>query len=157
VLPKSPLEIAWIGSNLPQVESFQSEVSKYSSGKISVNVVQYQEDIITPDAGMLTQDDAYQICDLFNPKEKFIFIFYPPNVTSSFYATYYYPKRDCIITTCPGNDPRLLAFEMSHQLQTNFNTHRGNNPPVEIVDSNFPNDTLIKSKYDSVSKYYANI
>ena len=103
---------------------------------------------------MITQEDSYKIIDLIKPTEKFVFIFYTPNATSSFYASYFYPAKDCIITTCPGNDPRLLSFEFAHQVQMFYNTHRGSNPPVDIVDINFPTDELIRSKYDSVSRFY---
>jgi len=151
VLPKVPLEIAGVGQN-PSFEFFD-KVKEYSSNKIDA-FPHYYSNSFDPGQGMITQDQAYKIVDQINPREKFVFIFYPPNTTSSFYATYYYPKKDCVITTCPGTDARLLAFEFSHQIQMFFNEHRGSNMPVQIVDSNFPTDELIRSKYDSVSRYY---
>lgn len=149
-LPKVPLKIARIGSNLPFLGGFQVFVALHSSNKISLSSRDYSGVY----EGIMTQDMAYQIVDQVSPKEKFVFLFYKGTPQSVFFATYYYPKKDCMITTCPANDSRLLSFEFSHQLQTFFNQHRGSNPPVQVIDSNFPSDELIKSKYDSISKYY---
>ena len=100
---------------------------------------------------------AYAIVDQVNPSEKFIQIFYQGTMDSVFYATFYYPKKDCMISLCPGNDPRLLAFEFAHQVQTFYNEHRGSNPRVEIIDTPGqagPTDQLIKNKFNSVSNFY---
>lgn len=152
-VPKVPLKVAYLGQNPPVGGGFEAKVSEYSSGKISLTSQSYGG-AYNPGQGMLTQEQSYQIVDQAGLSEKFIFIFYTPNNTSAFYATYYYPAKDCVITTCPGNDPRTLSFEFAHQVQMFFNTHRGALPPVEIVDSMFPPDEMIRSKYDSVSKYY---
>jgi hypothetical protein len=152
-LPHVPLQIGFVGSNLPPHDPFLANIAKYASDRLTLLITDYLTSV-TSNSGMFTQAEAYTLVDLLNIKEKFVFIFYPPNQTSTFYATYYYPTRNCCITTCPGSDPRLLAFEMSHQLQTFYNEHRGSNPPVEIVDSNFPSDDLIYSKFNSVSAYY---
>jgi hypothetical protein len=154
ILPHIPIQIARIGLQLARNEEFNANVDKYSSNKISITTNDYNASFTIPQIGMINQEEAYKIVDFVNPKEKFIFIFYPPNNTSSFYATYYDPQRDCVITTCPGIDARLLTFEFAHQLQIFYNTHRGGRPYVEIVDSNFPNDELIKTKYNSISEYY---
>ena len=152
-LPKVPLKLAYLGQNPPTSMDFYYKVLEYSSNKIKFESKNYGG-AYNPMQGMITQEQAYNIVDLINPTEKFIFIFYTPNATSSFYATYYYPNKDCVITTCPGNDPRALSFEFAHQVQIFYNTHRGSLPAVEIVDSNFPTDELIRSKYDSVSDRY---
>jgi hypothetical protein len=153
VLPKNPLVVACVGLNLPLGEAFLGQVAKYASGKIICILNDYLIPVNVT-SGMLDQDHAYEIVDIVKPKEKFIFIFYPSNSTSSFYATFYDPMNDCMITTCPGTDARSLAFEFSHQLQEFFNEHRGSNLPVQVVDSNYPSDDLIFSKYNSVSKFY---
>ena len=92
--------------------------------------------------------------DKLNIKEKFIFIFYTPNQTSSFYASYFYPKRNCCITTAPGIEPRLLIYEFAHQLQYFYNENRGSASPVQVVDFWPPIDDLIRSKYNSISQFY---
>jgi len=153
ILPHNPLKVIRVGLNLPSVNDFIIQVATYSSNKI-VCTVQDAVASINIGTGMFTQQMAYDLMEKLGIREKFVFIFYPPNNTSSFYASYYYPKRDCMITTCPGTDARILSFEFSHQLQMYFNVHHGMNPPVQVVDSNFPTDDLIKSKYDSISKYY---
>lgn len=150
-VPKVPLEVAYLGGTAGP--EFNASVNFYSSNKIQF-VGQEYGGSYDPGQGMITQSQAYAIVDQVKPKEKFIFIFYKPNTTSAFYASYYYPQKDCVITTCPGNEPRTLAFEFAHQVQIFYNTHRGSLPPVEVVDSMFPPDSMIKSKYDSVSKYY---
>lgn len=151
-VPKVPLKLAFLGQNLPGVE-FLYKVMEYSSNKVKFEFKDYGG-AYNPGQGMITQEQSYAIVDLIKPTEKFVFIFYTPNATSSFYASYYYPAKDCVITTCPWNDPRSLSFEFAHQIQMFYNTHRGSNMPVQIVDSNFPTDELIRSKYDSVSQYY---
>ena len=151
-IPKIPLELAYLGQNFLDMNFFY-KVKDYSSNKITFQSKNYNG-TYAPAEGMITQDEAYAIVDQVNPSEKFVFIFYTPNATSSLYASYYYPKKDCVITTCPGQDPKLLAFELSHQLQMYFNAHRGSEPPVQIEDQNFPNDNLIRQKYDSVSHFY---
>lgn len=150
LLPKIPLEIARIGAKLPPGEEFMRDVGVYSSGKITTLINDYNASF----TGTLTQDLAYDFVDFVNPKEKFIFIFYQGGQDQVFYKTYYYPKRDCIITTCPGVESRLLAFEFAHSIQTYYNTHRAGRPYVEIIDNFSPPDELIKQKYDSVSEYY---
>ena len=152
IFPKVPLQIACIGSKMPDIASWQAEVSKYSSGKISFNVVQYTKDI----KGKIDQANAYNIIDVMNPKEKFVFIFFQGPANSNMYASSYYPSANCYITTCPFAEPRALAFEFAHQLQKFYDDNRGSLPFVEITDSNFPSDDFIKAKYDSVSKYYQN-
>lgn len=149
-LPRLPLEVARIGVNLPHSGDFAAQVALYSSNKISVRTTDYGEGVV----GKFTQDQAYKLVDYINPKEKFVFIFYQGAADSVFYATYYYPKRECVITTCPGTDPRSLAFEMAHAVQIMYNRYRGSNPFVEVEDSNFPDDAFIRRKYDSVSGYY---
>ena len=153
VFPKVPLQISCIGSN-QLGEVFKQEVMKYSSGIISLNVTNYPASY----NGKIIQDVAYSIVDSIRPIEKFVFIFYAPSFPNDYYTSYYYPKFDCVITTCPGNDSRLLAFEFAHQLQFYYNEHRGNLPPVDVTDVPSNNaqlmDDLIKSKYDSVSKFY---
>jgi hypothetical protein len=147
---KVPLKIAMVGEILPVAGSLAPEVNKYSSGKISINVAQYNEAITTH----VTQDQAYRLVDYLQPKEKFIFIFYPPSTDAVMAYTFYYPKRDCCITLSPSTDARLCTFELAHSLQIFYNVHRGSNPSVEVVDNFYPTDELIKSKYDSVSWFY---
>jgi len=151
--PKTPLKIAFIGENLPLGEDFVANVRKYSGGKISCVINEKSTDLKKYD-GVITQDDAYAIVEDLNPKEKFIFIFYPPAPSSVFYTTYYFPKRNCCITTCPGTDARLLTYEFAHQLQYWYNANRGTRNPVQVVDFWPPTDELIKSKFDSVSWFY---
>lgn len=148
-IPKVPLKIARLGI-APDIAEFNACLTDYSAGKVSV---------INKDYGMfypskVDQELAYKIVDQLRPQEKFVFIFFKPGPDDVFYSTYYYPKLDCMITTCPGTTARLLAFEFSHQLQMYYNVHRGSLPYVEVVDSNFPNDDLIRSKFSSVSSFY---
>lgn len=152
MIPTLNIKIARIGINLPPFIDLQTQVSNYSNNKIILTNQDYNLQVDVT-AGMLDQFKAYQIIDQTNTRSKFIFIFYPANNTSSFYATYYYPNKNCCITTCPDKDPRLLAFELSHQLQIWYNANRGTLPHIEVVDSNFPDDSLIKSKFNSVLPY----
>lgn len=153
ILPKVPFPVAFVGLNLPPQSDFKAQVALYSQNKISVAINEILTEI-KKDVGMLTQNEAYALVEKLDIKEKFIFIFYPPNSTSTFYASYYYPKRNCCITTCPGQDARLLIYEFAHQLQYFYNENRGSGNPVQVVDFWPPTDELIKSKYDSVSKFY---
>lgn len=158
-LPKVPLDIARIGVNLGLADGFRQKVKEYSSGKISFNLNDYRAVSDFDHISGLTQDQTYALVDRIKPKEKFVFIFFKPIPGQSyyFYTSYSYPKGDCCITTCPGEDPRALAFELSHQLQKFYNDHRGNKPPVEVIDepgASGPTDQLIKNKYDSVSAFY---
>jgi hypothetical protein len=149
-----PLQVAFIGLQTALHGDFQVQLALYSQNKITMKITDYNVSFTIPTSGMFTQSDAYALIDKLDIKEKFIFIFYPPNSTSAFYASYYYPKRNCCITTAPGTDARLLTFEFAHQLQYFYNENRGSGSPVQVIDSNFPTDELIKSKYDSVSQYY---
>lgn len=157
ILPTVPLQIARIGLHLPPGHDFIENVMHYSSGKISCVLNDYNADLGRPQT--LTQDMAYALVDKVKPKEKFIFIFYTPVPGASYnlYTTYYYPSRDSVITTCPAVDPRLLAFEFAHQVQLFYNSHRGSNPWVEIIDTpgaSGPTDILISAKYSSVADFY---
>lgn len=138
------VDIACIGANI----DFGDELRKYSEGKITAHFRYYKADI-----EYLTQDDAYELVKKIRPREKFVFIFYKPNNISVFYATFYDPFRNGCITNCPAREPRLLTFELSHQLQYWYNANRGQLPRIEVVDSNFPTDELIKSKLKSVLPY----
>ena len=102
---------------------------------------------------MITQDQAYAIVEQFDIKDRYVFIFYPPNTSSAFLASYYYPTRNCCITTSPSQDSRSLSFELAHQLQFFYNENREGTPPIQIIDSNFPTDQLIIDKYNSVKPY----
>lgn len=104
-------------------ENFKSEVSRLSNKQIGIEIENFDLAFTPPGVGMLTMDEAYALADTI--PHQFLFIGYPKNATSSFFATFYYPKKDSMITTCPlPNAERLLAFEFGHQIQTFVNAHR---------------------------------
>lgn len=142
---------------IPYLQEFQSYLLSYSAGMLtcSWDIIQYP---LSVGMGMLTQEEAYQIVDkLADPKYlpyRYIFLFYNGNISSSFLATYYYPAKNNCISTIPNSSPaRSTAFEFSHQLQTFYNSNRGQLPPIQVVDSNFPTDDLIISKYRSIEPF----
>ena len=150
LFPKVPLKIVRFGTNLLPPGDFMEQVWKYSFGKITCNIRDYDVSLTND----LTQEMVYNFLNNQDLKEKFVFMFYPGDASQVFYKTYSYPAKDCEITTCPASDPRLLAFEFSHQLQQFYNDHRGSLPAVEVEDSNFPSDDLIYKKYNSVVNLY---
>lgn len=143
---ESPLQIAFLSPKIEPYDDFIARVGEYASGKVKLRISDYMASF----TGGLSQDKAYAFVDKINPKEKFVFLF-TPNVV--FYSTYYYPKRDCMITQVPGYDGRSLAFELAHQMQTWYNEHRGSGPRVEVEDSMGPTDEMIKRKYQSISGF----
>ncbi len=149
VLEVRPLQIAFIGLNLPLQEDFKTQLALYSQNKIRCVIEPYNANF----TGVLTQDQAYKLVDYINPREKFIFIFYQGAPTSIFYTSYSYPKRNCYITTCPAQDSRLLIFELGHQLIKAYNENRGNNPYLEDIDYMTPTDDQIRSKLISIIPY----
>ena len=154
--PKVPLMLARVGVNLPPFEDFQAQVTQYSSNKISCNKNDYLGYSHTSN---ITQDGAYALVDNLGIKEKFVFIFYTPTEASPYLTSFAYPKGDCTISTIPlPGDPRGMAFEFAHQLTYFYNEHRGSSPAVPNPDTASNNsqatDELLKSKYDSVSKFY---
>jgi hypothetical protein len=154
-LPKQPLEVALVGSNLTVGESFLGQISKFAQNKLVCHVAQYEYQ--TP-VGM-NQDKAYEIIDVLKPKEKFVFLFYQPTELNPYNTSFYDPISDCSISCIPlPADPRTMAFEFAHDLTSYFNQHRGSLPPVDNPDvpsnNSQASDDLIKKKYDSISKFY---
>lgn len=145
-----PLQVVFLGDRFPEIGEFEKEVEKYSGGKITCNVRRESGWF----NGRMTQDWAYDIVDQYNPKEKFIFIFYYGEDDSVFYRTYFNTERGVVITDCPNKELKQLAFEFSHQVQKFYNANRGSLPHVEVVDSMYPSNELIKAKYDSVQAFY---
>ena len=133
--------------------SFRDQVIKYSNGQLEP-VINLITKPLSVSVGMLTQEQAYALADELKPQNRHLMLFYQGNATSTFLASYYYPKLNICISTIPlPADPRSVAFEMAHQVQQWYNENRGNNPSVQIVDSMFPTDELIYSKYESVRPY----
>ena len=145
------MKIDYVG-NGPVLETID-QVEKYSRGQLQPQFNGLPGEISVA-VGMFTQEQAYALADQLRPQNRFLVLFYQGNSTSTFLATYYYPKLNICISTVPlPADPRSVCFELSHQVQQWYNGNRGANPPVQIVDSNFPTDELIYSKYDSIMPY----
>lgn len=142
-------------TTIPQMRELQKKVLEFSGGMLTIT----WDIIIHPivESGMLLQDKAYALADqLFDKKYlpyRYLFLTYQGN--APFLTSFYYPKKNMCITTAPENtDPRLLAFEFSHQLQKWYNENRPQgNSAVEVTDSNFPNDDFIINKYRLVLPY----
>lgn len=131
------IPVALVNVKKTNISTFNSVVEEMSAGDLSVALNPVLEEIERPDEGMLTQDQAYKEVDRLDLKDRFIFLFYEPNVTSTFIATYYYPKRNCCITTVPdtgGMDGKTFTYELAHQLQKFYNENRGSKLPVQVVD-----------------------
>jgi hypothetical protein len=141
---KLDLQVAVIKQNT----NFKTDIANYSE-LITINPHFYFEDYV----GKLDQFTAYDIVREMDIKEKFIFIFYNGGPDDVYYTTFYLPERNSCITTCPANDPRLLTFELAHQLQKFYNSNRGNNPYIEVVDSMGPTEEMITSKIRSIEPY----
>lgn len=148
--PKN-IPIIAVNGTIEIMQAFQEQLLHYSAGMLtcSWDIVQAP---VSVQAGTLTQDQAYALSDSINDPRyapfRYVFMFYPANPTSTFLLTYYYPKNDQCIITCPlGVKTRNLVFEISHALQDYQSVH-GN--PLSIVDQFFPSDTLIISKLRSV-------
>lgn len=151
------LAVIAVNADITYLKSLQAEILKYSAGMLTItwDTINHPIQIET---GMLDQTMAYILADqLYDPKYlpyRYLFLFYPGNATSSFLATYYYPGKNCCISSLPQPTiSRLNCFEFSHQIQLYYNEHRGMNPQVEVVDSNFPTDELITKKLRSVLPY----
>ncbi len=85
---------------------------------------------------------------------RFIFIMYEPNPSSTFLVSYYYPKNNQCISTIPlGAPARSIAYEWSHQAQKFFNENRGSLLPLDVKDELIISDQLIKDKLASVVPY----
>lgn len=148
----TPIKITTINFSQEILDDFKKEVARLSNKNLTLEITNLQIEIDNPTTGMLTQDQAYAIADA--NQAQFLFIGYPTNATSSFLASYYYPKLNSCITTCPlPTQGRLLTFELGHQLQTWYNANRGDNPYIPVVDVNFPADQLITDKLSSVFPY----
>ncbi len=154
--PKNIPVIA-VNGTIPLLKEFQDELLNYSAGMftISWDIIEHPLHV---GQGMLTQTEAYEIAkQLYNDKYKpyrYLFMCYQGNPLSAFLASYFNPAQNNCITTAPlPTDGRSLVFEFSHLLQMFYNENRGTLPPIQIVDSNFPTDALIISKYRSVLPY----
>ena len=105
-------------------DEINQQIQKFSRGHISCEF-DNQNITIIPGQGMFTQDDAYKLADELNITAKFLVIHYQGNATSTFRASYYYPKKDICITTSPlPISPRDVAWELSHQFQYWLNSNR---------------------------------
>jgi len=151
------LPIVAVNGSIPQLKAMQDEVLKYSQGMLTINwnIIDYP---LYVGQGMLTQTEAYDLSKrLYDQRYapyRYIFMFYHGNPLATFTASFWNPsQRNCITTIPLTFGARPLAFEMSHQIQYWYNENRGSNPFVQIIDSNFPSDDLIVSKYRSVLPY----
>ena len=148
------MEMQITGVNYTDGFDLNDQVLKYSRSRISTKI-DFMDSPISVPSGMITQDQAYTLADQLNPKTKYLILCYQGNATSTFLATYYYPKLNICISTVPlGSSPRNVAFEMAHALQYWYNENRGSNPPVQVEDSNFPSDELFYRKYETIMPYF---
>lgn len=151
---KKLLDIRMVNGQAVNYMGLIENIEKYSHGLIGVSFDLSEFPINTPSVGMLSMDYAYQIVREKHLDDKFVMICYQGNATSTFLATFYNPERNqCISTIAMPADARSMAFEFAHQVQMWFNENRGNLQPVQIVDSNFPIDELLASKYLSIAPY----
>ena len=145
--PKS-IPIVAINGTIEAMQKFQEALLKYSAGMLTCSWDIVQAPAIVQD-GLLTQDQAYPIAQsldraLYAPY-RYVFIFYTPNIHSTFLATYYHPELDQTITTLPtGAYPRNMCFEFGHALQILEDVHSPET--IDLHDTNFPTDTLIIEK-----------
>lgn len=149
------IHITCINGSIQIMQAFQKELLQYSAGMLtcSWDVIPFN---IHVSSGVLTQDEAYKIAEaVYDPKYKpfrYLFMFYKENPTSTNLVTYYDPKYDNTITTSPLTaSPRLLCFETGHALAITHNTH--SRPILELHDTNFADDSLIRQKFREVLAY----
>lgn len=147
------IPIIGINISIPQMQQLQKKIEQLSLGFLTIN----WNLICRPTDGPVDQAKVYNIADeIYKPNllpYRYLFLNYVPIPTEVFLTTFYYPQKDMCITKIPNFDARLCSFEIAHQFQTYYDVHRGQNPFIEIVDSNFPDDSLIKDKLLSVLPY----
>lgn len=147
------LPLVAINGTIPYMKEVQFNLLQYSAGSLTCTW-----DLPTLPLGDPTQDEVYALLDTWIPAHPE----YAPNrwfvlfqsLPNAFAKTYYYPKYNCCVSVIPTGFPaKLVVFELSHAFQMFYNENRGGFPHVEVVDSNFPEDSLIRSKLRSVVPY----
>lgn len=139
-----------VNGTIDYMHKVQDKLLEYSAGMLtcSWDIIQHP---IAVQHGLLTQAEAYALADILNNPAylpyRYILMFYQGNLTSTMLATYYYPKLDQSISTIPGQpDPRLVVFELGHQLAGYLNENTTQIPPIPYLDTNYPTDSVIIEK-----------
>ena len=159
---KPHIEIAFIGLQTPLQDEIISKLGYYTP-EVEFRANFYKYDISVP-SGTLIGDEAVKIIDKVNPKEKFVFLCYQSNPTSSFEVASFYPKRNTAFATVPLPNPSTIfvhAFLHLIRKWINFNKIKPYIEDVEKYPSSWSNAADFgdsgwdfKSQYHELKHYF---
>ena len=125
--------------NHPDMSSFEASVSSFTKDLLSIKSKSVPNQIQVS-VGMPTSEQCWAFLDTLDTSNvRSVFIFYPPNSTSTFFSASYYPKKNITYVTCPlPGDTNTYTHEFLHLFRkwTNSN-HIGFIEDVEYYPPNW--------------------
>jgi len=142
---KPKLDIAFVNGNS---DFFAEKIKFYTENRVDLIFKHYSLPINVP-SGCLDTEEAKKIIDQLGIKERFVFIFYPPNPDSVYEIASYYPANNQAFCTLTIGSPTTIpvhAFLHLLRKYINFNHIR---PYIEDRE-NYPTSWSDMANFDNV-------